>query len=378
MKIIILASVIAILSIKSFALNFPTNHSLLVSNAIKDSNALYFRFDNANFLWDNEYFSDIVEGYTLIGYFITPQLQYHFSPHLKIDAGVHFLKYSGVDKYTTVIPTYSVTYSKNNWALTMGSLQGSIYHRVSEPLIYSERYFTNNIENGAQYLLNKEKLWLDVWLEWQTFIFAGDNKQEELLFGVNAIPQILKRQNFAIEGVGTLLAGHRGGQIDSTGKNIKTALNYGLGLNFSQRFNTKLIDNISLESQYVGFYDNSPTVESIYDMGGGLLNNLRFSKNESYLQIGYWSASHYLSIIGHPIYQCYSTVDTLLHKENRELITANLFYSKSIYKGVYLGLMADIFYDLEAKSTDYSMGLTLILKQDFFLTRFKGKKGDRE
>lgn len=367
---------VTLLTFQSRAFTFPTNHSLLAPGNVKDSNALYFNFTNANFLWNNEFFNEIVEGYTLIGYFVTPQLQYHFSQNLKIDAGAHLVKYSGVDTYSTILPTYSVTYSKNNWALIMGTIHGSIEHRASEPLLFSEKYFTDNIENGVQYLLDKEKLWLDVWLEWETFIFPQDNKQEELYFGVNAIPRIFKHQNFEIDGVTTLLAAHRGGQIDNADKNLKTALNYGLGLNISQHLSNKLMDKISLESQYVGFYDNSPTVESIYQTGGGFLNNLRFSKNESYFQLGYWSANKYLSLMGHPIYQCYSTVDTLLHKENRNLVTANIFYSKGIYNGVFLGLMGDVFYDLDAKITDYSLGITLIIKQDFFLTRFKNKKAD--
>ena len=375
MRLIVVLSLFAMLcSSELKAFSFPNQHALLNHSVLKDSNALYFNFSNANFLWNNEFFNDVVEGYTLIGYFITPQLQYHFSPNLRIDAGGHFLKYSGVNKFSSIVPTYSVTYSKNDFTLIMGTLQGTVHHKLAEPLFFSERYFTNTIENGVQYLLNKDRLWLDVWLDWQTFIFPGDTKQEELLFGVNALPQLIQLQNFRVEGIASLLAGHRGGQIDAADKNIKTALNYGLGLNISQQISLKFIDKLSLESQYIGFYDSSPTVESIYENGGGYLNNIRFSKNESYFQLGHWSANHYLSIMGHPIYQSYSSVDTLLHKENRNLVTANIFYSKSIFKGVYLGLMADVFYDLDAKITDYSMGLTLIVKQDFFLTRFNNRK----
>ena len=93
MRLFIGVSILVLLSIKSFPFEYPRNHSLLNSTEVKDSNALYFNFSNANFLWNNEFFSDIIEGYTLIGYHVTPQLQYHFSPNFKIDAGAHFLKY---------------------------------------------------------------------------------------------------------------------------------------------------------------------------------------------------------------------------------------------------------------------------------------------
>lgn len=367
----LLCLVILVLAISAQSFTIPRNNALLASSEIKDSSALYFNFSNANFLWNNEFFNDVVEGYTLIGYWISPQLQYHFSPSLRIDAGAHFLKYSGIDSYSTILPTYAITYSKNDYSLTMGTLSGTVHHNLSEPLFYSERYFTDNIENGVQYLLNKNKIGLDVWLDWRSFIFHGEDKQEELIFGVNAIPQLLKTNGFKLEGVASLLAGHRGGQIDVSANNMKTVFNYGLGFCASKSINFKWMDEISLESQYVGFYDNSPTVESIYEQGGGVLNNLRFSKKDSYFQVGYWSSNKYLSLMGHPIYQSFSSVDPLLHKEKRNLITANIFYSKSIYQGVYLGLMGDLFYDIDTKTTDYSMGLTLIVNHDFFISRFK-------
>lgn len=373
MKLVAIFSLLIFLSIKSYSFEYPKNHSLLTSIEVKDSNALYFNFSNANFLWNNEFFGDIIKGYTLIGYHVTPQLQYHFSPNFKIDAGAHFQKYSGVDNFSTIIPTYSVTFSKNNYAIILGTLNGDIQHRLSDPLMFSERYFTNPIENGTQFLLNKDKVWLDIWLDWQTFIFPDDNKQEKLVFGTNYIQQIVKNKNIKIEGVGSLLIGHEGGQIDTTTLNIKTRMNYGLGFNISKYISLNWLDKISFESQYVGFVDNSPTMESIYKNGSGLNNNLRFAKDESYFQVGYWSANKFLSLMGNPLYQCESTVDETLNKDTRNLITANLFYSKSIFNGVYLGLMSDIFYDLVSKETDYSMGLTIIIKQDFFLTRFEKK-----
>ena len=371
MKQIFVLLILILMSLNSFSFEYPKNHSLLNNTEVKDSNALYFSFDNSNFLWNNEFFSDIIEGYTLIGYWITPQLQYHFSPNIKINAGAHFLKYSGVDKFSEIVPTYSLQFSKKNYSVILGTLNGSIKHRMSDPLIFSERYFTQQIENGTQFLLNKDKLWLDVWLDWQTFIFHNDNKQEQLVFGTNYIQQIFNNKHFKIEGVGSLLIGHQGGQIDTTNLNIKTLMNYAAGVSISKHINAKFLDDITLKSQYIGFIDNSPTMGSLYKQGFGFNNNLRFSKNDSYFQFGYWSANKFLSLMGHPIYQCESTVDNTLNKETRSLITANIFYSKKLFKGIYLGLMSDIYYDTNSKETDYSMGLTIMLKNDFFITRFK-------
>ena len=58
-------------------------------------NTLSFRIENSNFFKNNEYFNDIIQGYTLIGWFINPKLIYYPAKNAKIEAGIHFLKYSG-------------------------------------------------------------------------------------------------------------------------------------------------------------------------------------------------------------------------------------------------------------------------------------------
>lgn len=186
-----------------------SNHPLLNNTFEKDSNALYFNLYDANFLWNNEFFNPIVNGYTLIGYFLTPEFQYHFSPKIKIQGGVHLLKYSGVESFSTVAPTYSATYTNSDFSLIMGTLNGTVNHRLPEPLLFTERYFTNNLENGVQYLLNKEKFHMDLWLDWQTFIFPMDNKQEELVAGLALFPTPIKNENWEFKLPLSLLAKHR-------------------------------------------------------------------------------------------------------------------------------------------------------------------------
>jgi len=354
---------------KGSAFTYPTNHPLLNNDIIKDSNALYFNFYNANFLWDNEFFNDIVNGYTLVGYFITPELQYHFNEHLVIEGGVHLLKYSGIDSYTRVVPTYSAIYRKNDFTLIMGNIRGTINHRLPEPILFSERYFTNNLENGVQYILEKDRFHFDTWLDWQNFIFPSDDEQEKLTAGISAIPSVLKTEEWEIKLPVSLLVGHQGGQIDTNEVPMKTLINASLGFKAEKRFNYKFLDHISLESHLIGFKDNSPTMNSLYPKGWGLLNQLTWSKESSYFQVEYWKSSQFLSIMGHPIYQSYSEKGVGYHQESRELLNFHLFYSKNIYQGIYLGFMGDTYFDLINSNFDYSMGLTLIIKQDFFLTR---------
>jgi len=364
-------ALIIITSANLLAFNFPVNYSLLNSKSVKDSSAFYFNFDNANFLWNNEFFNDIIVGYTLIGFYVTPQIEYHFSKNFKVNGGVHLLKYSGVNNFSTVTPVYSVTFSKRNYSFIMGTLQGTVMHKLSDQLYFSEKYFTNNIENGIQFKIDKTKFWLDSWIDWQTFIFPGDKKQEEILFGTNIIQRIFTKQNFTLDATGTIMLKHHGGQIDSTDLNIKTLANYRMGFDLSKHTNNKFIDKISLLGEFDGFTDASPNPSSIYNNGYGIMSYARVSNKTNYFQIGYWFADRFLSSMGNPIYQCKSMYNQSLNKKNRSLIVANIFYSKSIYNNIYFGLAGDLFYDTKSRQIDYSMGVSIIIKGDFFVTRLK-------
>jgi hypothetical protein len=356
---------------RAHGFSFPINHPLLNNSYVKDSNALYFNFYNANFLWNNEFFNDVVNGYTLIGYFLTPEFQYHISPNIKIQGGLHLLKYTGINDFTQIVPTYSAIYTHNDFALIMGKIKGTINHRLPEPLLFSERYFTNHLENGVQYLLNKEKLQLDLWLDWQSFIFPMDNKQEELVAGLSVRPWLIKNENWEMGTPVWLLTGHRGGQIDTSSANMKTAMNYGVGFFLQKNLSYRFLDKMSFETQFLGFSDNSPTVESLYEKGTGWMNQISLGYRDNYFRASYWHSHQFLSLMGHPMYQSYSEKGEGFHQAHRELLSFHLFYSKSIHKSIYLGFMGDTYIDLNNGDVDYSMGMTLIIKHLGLIKRFK-------
>ncbi len=422
-KILVTIAVIFILSIKLFGIDFPKAYTLHDEMHFQDSNSLYFNFYNCNFLWNNEFFNDVVEGYTLIGYFITPTLQYHFNKNIKIEVGAHFLKYSGLNKYSTISPYYSATYYKKDFAFVMGTLYGTVNHRLNEPMYFFEQYFTNNLENGLQVIWDKNKFYLDIWLDWRSFIFENDTKQEELTAGISTELSVLKKDSWELSIPASLLLIHEGGQVVNSDANIKTAMNYSLGINIHKITNHKILNKIEGEFLGIGFSDNSPTVESLYKNGYGLLSNIKIHHKTSFLQAGFWYGNKFLSPMGHPMYQCFSVKDAghqenLLemesqlndykeiytdksldnltrlialkeamelqnaynvaaqkeyHKKERILINAKLFYSKDLYEGINLGLMGEAFYDINSSYFDYTIGVTLLIKHSFFLKQFHKK-----
>ncbi len=356
------------------AFTFPYHHPLLNNNYAKDSNALYLNFYNANFLWNNEFFNDLVKGYTLIGYFITPEFQYHITPSIKIQGGVHLLKYTGADDFSTIAPTYAAIFTKDDYTLIMGKLWGTINHRVPEPILFSERFFTNNLENGVQFMVEKERFFFDTWLDWQSFIFPQDNKQEQLAAGISTHPWLVKNERWEISTPGSFIVGHRGGQIDTLDIPMRTLINYSLGRKVLYHLPYKFLDKVSIETHLAGFYDNSPTKNSLYPKGSGLLSQVTFGLQDNYFQIGYWQSNQFLSLMGHPLYQSFSELGQGFHQKSREVLSMHLFYSKTVYRGIYLGFMGYTYIDLLNGDVDYSMGLMLIIKHNFFINRFKGNE----
>lgn len=370
-KLIKAISLFCLLSINLLGVEYPKSYLTQNNVFLSDSNALYFNFHNTNFLWNNEFFNDVVEGYTLIGYHITPSFEYHFSENIKVEAGVHLLQYSGLDKFSEAVPIYRATYHKNDFAFVMGSLYGTINHKLPNPISNFENYLTNNIENGVQAIWNKDRFNLDIWLDWQNFIFIDDSTQEKLVSGISAETTFLKSNSWELSTPAYAMIMHRGGQIDTSQANMLTAMNYGLGLQVKKHFNYRFLNSVQAKFQFLGFTDNSPTVESIYKSGNGYLSELRLTYKESYLQFGHWYADRFLSLQGHPIYQTESVKGSEFNTLQRNLFTSKLNYSQNIYRGIYLGVIAETFYDLYEGNFDFTTGISLVIKQSFFLKRFK-------
>ena len=99
-KLIILFFLFFFTEESSFAQYFNTlfNENKEIDSTRADN--LYFSLHNYNVMKSNEYFGEIYEGFTLIGYILKPRLIYYPNKKVKIEVGGSFLKYSGLDEFT--------------------------------------------------------------------------------------------------------------------------------------------------------------------------------------------------------------------------------------------------------------------------------------
>ncbi|RLD58571.1 MAG: hypothetical protein DRJ01_12385, partial [Bacteroidetes bacterium] len=210
-----------------------------------DSNKIFFTFDNTNFIKDNEYFNKIVEGYTFIGFFTNQKITYFPSKNIKIEGGVHLLKYSGLNKFTQIKPIFTFQYQHKDLSLLLGTIYGTLNHNLPEPVFSYENYFTNNIENGMQVLLNKTYLKSDTWLNWEQFILPSDTIQEKLTFGSSNLFFLSDTSNTIMLTIPLqVLIDHTGGQSTNTNSNIQTLVNSDFGFNIKYKVLSKSIKSI--------------------------------------------------------------------------------------------------------------------------------------
>ena len=337
------------------------------------ANSISFGIENSNFFKNDEYFNDVIEGYTLTGWFINPKLIYYPSKDMKIELGAHLLKYSGIDSFTRVLPTLSFQYKiSKSVDVVIGSLYGSTNHNIVEPVFKYEYYFTDNIENGLQFLFKKPKYNGEVWINWQEFIFTGEDKQEIFTMGTTHNFLLSKpdsKHQFSIPL--QVLFVHRGGQINQSDAMSITHNNDAVGLSYKYNFSGNKLNSAGIDQYFVMYNDLSTDYLFQYIQGYGVYTNLYARSKNIQLNASWWYGNHYISLRGHPIYQSMSTHKKDYYEKERALLTGRLMYEKEIIKGLNLGAGAEVYFDLYNYIPDYWYMFYINFNRDFFIKKFK-------
>ncbi|RZJ87100.1 MAG: hypothetical protein EOO60_12590, partial [Hymenobacter sp.] len=112
------------------------------------------------FFKDNEYFNDIVQGYTLFGTQLNPQLVYYPIKDLRLEAGVFLWKDFGNPQLRQVRPTFRATWTKGSQQFIFGNIRPHLNHNYIEPLLDFEQVILKPLEEGLQYRLNSKRVFL--------------------------------------------------------------------------------------------------------------------------------------------------------------------------------------------------------------------------
>jgi hypothetical protein len=332
-------------------------------NPDNDGN-LFLSIDNLNFFWNTETDGDIFKGYTLPGFRLMPRIIYFPASMIKLEAGMSLLRFWGADKYPCYTYQDIAEWKADDYQygfhmlpffraqiqpvkqinVVLGNIYGGSNHKIIEPLFNPNLDLTADPECGLQFLYLSKTAKIDIWTNWESFIFKNDTHKEGLTFGVSAALNVTPENSFFHVNLPVQLIGvHRGGEIDDAAKNLTTMYNATSGLKF--QFNTnRLLKKISL--QLMGaYYKCIQGYELPYMEGWGLYSNLTAEIWNLKLKAAWWRSDDFINIFGNPVYENVSIILDGRLFPNIDVLSGGFKYEQPFGNGFYLGGDLDIYYN---------------------------------
>lgn len=350
--------------------------SLFTKKNICDTckNNLNLRFESTTFMKNNEYVSKYAEGKTGIGFNAKPTLEYFFNNNTKINIGVYVLKYSGINAFSQSIPILSIQHklAKGN-ELILGNIYGNLNHELAEPLYRFDRYYTDNIEYGFQYLHKSKYFETDLWLNWEKFIFSGDPYQEEFLVGNHSKLKLINKSKFKLKGDLQATLCHKGGEIDTYDAPSINLFSGAYGIDMDFIFKRFKLGISQKRFWYIG--SNIPTSgPNFQHYNRGKADYITSYLEHKYFDIkaGYWRGEKFISAKGEYLFMNVSEENEDLRKDIRKLFTGKMTFKRIISKNLRLELRTEIYVDLDIpKTPDYTFGFYFVANELFFLKKLK-------
>jgi hypothetical protein len=321
-----------------------------------------------------EYSNEIADGYTLFGYQLHPRLVYFPADFIRIEAGALLWQDFGTSGYHQVRPTFTIKLQKPHYQFLFGNLQGTVSHRYIEPLYDVEKVILDPLENGVQFIWQRDKLWLDSWVDWERMLYPGDPFREEISGGLSAEQRLLENpQGWRLSLPVQFTAHHKGGQIDTSPLPIQTLFNGALGLRLQRKTEHFFWKGWRTENYYLVFKDFSNEYQLPFKQGKGVYLNAGIDTRPLNVLLSYWNGNGYLAQHGGRLFQSAST--SLRHpdylEKNRQLLLLRFTHDMQLMDDLSLTLRLEPLYDLNNKQLEFSNSIYLHFNTDFFLTKRK-------
>lgn len=359
--------------------------------------------DNLSFFKDNEFSSYYIKGYSLPGLWLQTKAVYYPLDIIKVEAGVHMLRFWGANRYPNVAYQDIATWKGDQYQkglhvlpffraqvalsehvnIVLGDIYGGANHNLIEPLYFPELNLTADPEMGLQFLYNSRFFDLDTWLNWESFIFKDDTHQEAFSFGVSTRvkfndPESRFHFYLPVQGTGQ----HRGGELIEI-HSVATLLNGAAGIGALWNTGHPIFKNVNLEFDAAGYTQQSGSLLP-FDSGYGLYARASADIYDFRIKTSYWKCHEFVSLFGFPSYGALSTKYEGFVFEDPTSFYIGLEYSREFAKGFSMGLDLDVYQQsagtmrviangdtFPIKSyTDISVGIYLRINPSFLIKRF--------
>lgn len=316
----------------------PTDDSQQsIVNTQLHTKALCLLIDADAFIVDNEFDGPMAKGYTLPGTWLAPRLAYDPHPAVHLEAGLYAIFFNGADRYPSyafhdiaswkgaqyrkgihALPWFRADASIGQATFTLGTLHREpkdasqlAPHALAQPLYNPESIHSADPEMGAQVRLALPRYDLDLWIDWQSFIYKQDTHQEAFTAGLVQEVGLFSsaRRNVSLTLPIQLLAQHRGGEIDATTCGAQTLANAALGLRTQWHADRRVLSALGAEAMVLHSMQLKGTLwpqnsgDALWAQASALLWN-RLDVRGGYL-FGY----RYVSLFGTPHLSTLSTAD---------------------------------------------------------------------
>lgn len=351
------------------------NSSLLYNTVVDTTHerAVFLKVQNLNFLKNNEYYNPIADGYTMFGVQFNPQLGYQLSKNVSIEGGIFLSKDFGNKNFTIVDPTFSFRYTKGDFKMVFGNIDGSLNHQLIEPVYNFERVMTNRLESGVQFALNKKYFDYDLWVDWQNATYRFSNEKEHIWGGLSTNLLKLKNERVELKIPFQMTVYHEGGQIDTLESvGITKNFNYAPGLVLKYFPKSGIIKNFVADGRYVIRTNNYNDTVEVKSQGDGLLANVGFTtKKELDVLLSYWYGNDFYNETGGFLYSSKShAVSYPFYSERyRSLLILRLTQRITLPGNIALTLRAEPHYDFLKGIFEFSFGLYIRVDEKFWLKK---------
>jgi len=339
------------------------------------ANDLLFRLESNLFFKNNEYFSDYVEGYTLPGFSLRPELVYYAGTKLRFTVGANMIMFSGDKGLFDIKPVISADFrASDRFRVILGALRGNIHHGLIEPVYDPDNQYLRPVENGVQFLFNSYRFNFDAWLDWEQFISWGDTVPERFTVGFSGnIMLTNKGSQVVISMPLQVLVNHQSGQISDFHADTYSMMNGVAGIKAGLKTGDGFIRKVWLDGYYVGFSQFSGSLDLGFEAGHAFYPVTGFDYKFGQFMVGYWYADDYYSLKGNPEFASVSNYNDFYSKY-RHMGTVKAVFNRSFMNDqIKLNVCVNGYFDLTANLFDYSYGIGLIYTPQFKIVNVKSQ-----
>lgn len=371
--------------------------------------------DAVGFFRDNEYDTEIQNGYSLPGVRLTPHLAFNPLQQINIEAGASMLFFNGANRYPCfayhdiatwkgnqyqhgchVLPWVRLQASLKHLDVVLGNIYGGSCHGLITPLYNPEQNLSTDPEMGVQLLLHRQHIALDVWMNWQSYIFETDTHQEAFTVGTTAKILWGRKKPVSFYSPIQLVLQHRGGEQDATNFGVQTICNASAGVGMNWTPATSGFNSLDAQVNALGCYQQAGKLWP-FDTGFAMHVGIQ-TKWMEHLTVGIdytHIPKQFVSVYGNPFYSTISlkhggtqinTDGTLSGHYDHQYkgmrnVRLNVGYQYTFAKAYTLGADAEI-YSLHSpqkigvgevgKLSDvcFSFGVYLRVSPSFLLKKF--------